>query len=74
MIKIIKVIKTIKDEQYDQNYQVYQDEQGNQVDQGDQDNQYDGRPSKCLNHHNQRLCIIFFAGVNLLLQTYSVLL
>ena len=30
--------------------------------------------SKCLNHHNQRLCKIFFAGVNWLLWTYSVLL
>ena len=32
------------------------------------------RPSKCLNHHNQLLCNIFLAGVNLLIQTYGVLL
>ena len=32
------------------------------------------RPSKCLNHHNQRLCKIVLAGVNVLLQTYNVLL
>ena len=30
------------------------------------------RHCKCLNHHNQRLCKIFLAGVNLLIQTYSV--
>ena len=33
-----------------------------------------GRPFKCLNHHNQRLCKIFLAGVNLLFQTFGVLL
>ena len=33
-----------------------------------------GRPSECLNHHNQRLSKIFLAGVHFLLQTYSVLL
>ena len=32
------------------------------------------KPSKCLNHHNQWLCKIFLAGVNLKLPTYSVLL
>ena len=32
------------------------------------------RPSKCLNHHNQRMCKNFLAGVNLLLLTYIVLL
>ena len=31
------------------------------------------RPSKCFNHHNQRLCKIFLASVNLLLLTYGVL-
>ena len=31
-------------------------------------------PSKCLNHHNQRICRFFLAGVSLLLQTYGVLL
>ena len=30
------------------------------------------RPSKCLNHHNQQLCKIVLAGVNVLLQTYGV--
>ena len=30
-------------------------------------------PSKCLNYHNQRLCKIFMAGVNLLIQIYGVL-
>ena len=30
------------------------------------------RPSKCFNHHNQWLCNIFLAGVNLLLQTYCI--
>ena len=30
------------------------------------------RPSKCLNHHNQRLCKNLLAGVNLLLQTDGV--
>ena len=34
--------------------------------------QGEARPSKCLNHHNPRLCKIFVAGVNLLLQTYGV--
>ena len=29
------------------------------------------RPSKCLNHHNKRLCKVIFDGVNLLLQTYN---
>ena len=32
------------------------------------------RPSKGLNHHNQWLCTIFLAGVNLMVQTYGVLL
>ena len=31
------------------------------------------RPSKCLNNHNQRLCKISLAGVNLLLQKNGVL-
>ena len=35
---------------------------------------YTIRPSKCLNHYNQRLCKMFLAGVNLLLQTNGVLL
>ena len=30
------------------------------------------RPSKYLNQHNQWLCKIFFADINLLLQTYGV--
>ena len=29
------------------------------------------RHSKCLSHHNQRLCNFFLNGVNLVLQTYS---
>ena len=29
------------------------------------------RPSKCLSHHNHRLCKVFLAGVNLLLQIYG---
>ena len=33
----------------------------------------EGRHSKCLNHHNQRLCNFFLTGVNLVLQTYGVL-
>ena len=33
-----------------------------------------GRPSKCLNHHNQQLCKLFLAGIIMLLQTYCVLL
>ena len=32
----------------------------------------ESRPSKCLSHHNQRLCKIVLAGVNLLFQTYGV--
>ena len=35
---------------------------------------FSSRPSKCPNHHNQRLCKIFLAGINLFLQTYCVLL
>ena len=31
-----------------------------------------GRPSKCLQHHQQRWCKILWTGVNLLLQTYNV--
>ena len=31
------------------------------------------RHSKCLNHHNQRLCNFFLTRVNLVLQTYGVL-
>ena len=31
------------------------------------------RPSKCLNYHNKRLCEIFLAGLNLLIQPYCVL-
>ena len=31
------------------------------------------RPSKCLNHQNQRLCKIFLACINLLFQKYGVL-
>ena len=32
-----------------------------------------GRPSKCLQHHQQRWCKILWTGVNLLLYTYGVL-
>ena len=39
----------------------------------DKQGQRDSRPSKCLQHHQQRWCKILWTGVNLLLKTYSVL-